>query len=110
MQRDDSGGFDDGLKDITFLPHEEERSGDRLRSVILNFDALQHLYDWSLKNCTNLELNECVLGVNVHTNKFAYIFGIHLAETILAHTCNLNKTLPHLRSNAWRQGWLSTKA
>ena len=64
-----------------------------LRSVIANFDTLQKLWDWSLKNSTVSELKARVLGVKVHSKTFSYIFGIHLAETILCHTDNLSKTL-----------------
>ena len=64
-----------------------------LRGVISNFDALQELWDWSLKNCSNSELKARILGIKVHTKTFSYIFGIHLAEMILAHTDNLNITL-----------------
>ena len=66
---------------------------DCLRSVTLNFDALQDQCDLSLKNCTNSELKARILGVKVYTKTFSFIFGIHLVTTILAHTDNMNKTL-----------------
>ena len=49
--------------------------------------------DLSLMNCKNSEFKVRVLGVKVHTKTFSYIFGIHLAETIVPHMDNLDKTL-----------------
>ena len=66
--------------------------GNCLRSVISVFDALQDLWV-AMKNYTNSELKLRVLGENFHIKTFSYMFGIHLAETILAHMQNLNKTI-----------------
>ena len=40
------------------------------------------------------------MEVQVHTETFAYCFGVHLAETILTHTDNLNKTLQSTQMTA----------
>ena len=61
--------------------------------MIANFNELQELWDWSLDNCSDSELKARIRGIKVYTKKFKYIFGIHLAEMILAHTDNLNQTL-----------------
>ncbi len=73
---------------------------DCVRSVISNFDPLQELWDWSLKNLSNLELKARVLGVQVYTRTFAYVFGVHFAKTILAHTDYLNKTFQSTQMTA----------
>ena len=70
------------------------------RSVILNFDALQDLWDWSLKTCTKLRIKSAYFGDKSSHKEFAYIFGLRLAETILAHTNNLNKTLKGTKKTA----------
>ena len=35
----------------------------------------------------------CIQGIKVHSLKFSYCFGIHLAHMVLAHTDNLSQTL-----------------
>ena len=66
---------------------------DCLKSIIENFDELQELWDWSLQNCSCSEMKGRVQGIKVHSLKFSYCFGIHLAHMVLAHTDNLNQTL-----------------
>ena len=66
---------------------------DRLKSIIENFDELQELWDWSLQNCSCSEMKGRIQGIKVHSLKFSYYFGIHLAHMVLAHTDNLNQTL-----------------
>ena len=66
---------------------------DCLKSVIANFKELQELWDWSLVNCSCSEMKGRIQGIKVHSRKFSFCFGIHLAEMILAHTDNLNRTL-----------------
>lgn len=66
---------------------------DCLKSIIENFDELQELWDWSLQNCSNSEMKGRIQGIKVHSLKFSYCFGIHLAYMVLAHTDNLNQTL-----------------
>ena len=34
-----------------------------------------------------------IQGIKIHSLKFSYCFGIHLAHMVLAHTNNLNQTL-----------------
>ena len=38
-------------------------------------------------------MKSACFGGQVHSKTFTYVFGVHLAETILAHTDNWNKTL-----------------
>ena len=66
---------------------------DSLKSIIENFDEFQELWDWSLQNCSCSEMKGRIQGIKVHSLKFLYCFGIHLAHMILAHTDNLNQTL-----------------
>ena len=66
---------------------------DCLKSIIENFDELQELWDWSLQNCSCSEMKGRIQGIKVHSLKFSYCFGIHLAHMVLAHTDNLNQTL-----------------
>ena len=66
---------------------------DCLKSVIENFDELQELWDWSLQQSLCSEMKGRIQGIKVYSHKFSYCFGIHLAETILHHTDNLNQTL-----------------
>ena len=70
MQREDSDGFDDLLKDKTFCYTRRNVRDDCLRGVIFNFDVLEDLWDWSLKNCTNLELNGCVVASTQHRERY----------------------------------------
>ena len=66
---------------------------DCLKSIIKNFDELQELWDWSLQNCSCSEMKGRIQGIKVHSLKFPYCFGIHLAHMVLTHTDNLNQTL-----------------
>ena len=66
---------------------------DCLKSIIKNFDELQELWDWSLQNCSCSEMKGRIQGIKVHSLRFLYCFGIHLAHMVLAHTDNLNQTL-----------------
>ena len=66
---------------------------DCLKSIIENFDELQELLDWSLQNCSCSEMKGRIQGIKVHSLKFSYCFGIHLANMVLAHTDNLNQML-----------------
>ena len=60
-----------------------------LDGVIRNFDEFQKLWDWSLENCSCLEMKACIRGIKVYTLKIFYCFGIHLAHLILSNTNNL---------------------
>ena len=64
---------------------------DCLKSIIVNFDELQELWDWSLQNCSCSEMKGRIQGIKVHSLKFSYCFGIHLAHMVLAHTDNQTK-------------------
>ena len=73
---------------------------DCLNGVIRNFDELQKLWDWSLENCSCLEMKARILSIKVHTVKFSYCFGIHLTHLILSHTNNLSQTLQGAQKTA----------
>lgn len=88
--------YDDMLKNPTIKLFCHTRwtvRAECLKGVIKNFDELQELWNWSLENCSCSEMKTRIRGIKVHTVKFSYCFGIHLAQMILAHTDNLNQTL-----------------
>ena len=89
----EDGEFVDGLKipPIKFFYHARWTvRADCLNGVIRNFDELQKLWDWSLENCSCLEMKARILSIKVYTVKFSYCFGIHLTHLILSHTNNLS--------------------
>ena len=70
---------------------ENNSSGSKQDSEFV--DELQKLWDWSLENCSCLEIKARLRGIQVYTLKFSYCFGIHLAHLMLSHTDNLSQTL-----------------
>ncbi|MEM7226436.1 MAG: hypothetical protein AAF495_25915 [Pseudomonadota bacterium] len=96
VEDDNISEFDEILKNPTIKLFCHTRwtvRAECLKSVIENFDELQELWDWSLKNCSNSDMKARIRGIKVYSKKFAYCFGIHLAHLILSHTDNLNQTL-----------------
>ena len=92
----EDGEFVDGLKNPTiklFCHTWWTIRADCLNGVIRNFDELQKLWEWSLENCSCLEMKARIRGINVYTLKLSYCFGIHFAHLILSHTDNLSQTL-----------------
>ena len=71
-----------------------------LNGVIGNFDDMQELWEWSIDNSSDTEMKAQIRGVKVYSKKFSYCFSIHLAQLILGHTDNLNKTLQNTQMSA----------
>ena len=73
---------------------------DCLNGVIRNYDELQELWQWSIKNCPDTEMKGRIRGISDHMKQFDYCFGIHLAHLILSHCDNLSKTLQYINLSA----------
>ena len=67
--------------------------GKCLMAIIENFDEFQRLWEWAIKNTSDMLMKARIRGISSYSKTFLYCFGIHLAATILNNSDNLSKTL-----------------
>ena len=64
---------------------------DATTSVISNYSVLHEWWDWSLDNCTVIEMKARIRGSrSLHTQQFEFIFGLVLDRNLLQHTDSLS--------------------
>ena len=73
----------------SFCPTRWTVGGERLDSVINNYDQLISLWEWSFQKLTNTEMKARIHGTILHMT----FFGCRLGATILNRTDNLSRAL-----------------
>ena len=73
---------------------------DGLASILSNYSVLRATWDDCIVVCRDTELVARINGVSSQMNKFDFLFGLELAETVLRMSDNLSKTLQHKEYSA----------
>ena len=66
---------------------------DALRSVLVNYEALQELWEVEVTATTDAETKPRLDNVAPQMRSFAFFFGCTLGEVLLRQSDNLNKSL-----------------
>ena len=66
---------------------------EAMHSIIMNYDVLMELWEWSLKNCSDTDMKARIRGVSAHMERFDFFFGLCLGQCILQHADTLSQTL-----------------
>ena len=83
-----------------FCPTRWTVRSETLYSIIMNFEFLQELWDWSLCNCSDTDMKARLRGVSSHMERFDFYFGLHLGQNLLSHADNLSRCLQHKNISA----------
>jgi hypothetical protein len=73
---------------------------DALNSIIVNFRNLQELWLWSYDHCSDTEMKARIRGVQLHSLRFDFFFGLVLGEYILQHADSLSTKLQDKKLSA----------
>ena len=73
---------------------------ESLASILSNYSVLRATWDDCIAVCRDTELVARINGVSSQMNKFDFLFGLELAETVLRISDNLSKTLQHKEYSA----------
>ena len=89
--KDELAPLDPGIR--VLCPTRWTVKAEALKSIVDNFEVLQHLWEESLEYVKESEMRARILGVSDRMMKFDFFFGAILGETILSHSDNLSRTL-----------------
>ena len=64
-----------------------------MQSILINYEELTQLWEWSLEEYTDTETKARVQGVSSQMEKFDFFFGLSLGARILKHADALSTTL-----------------
>ena len=89
--KDELAPLDPGIRAL--CPTRWTVKAEALKSIVDNFEVLQHLWEESLEYVKESEMRARILGVSDRMMKFDFFFGAILGETVLSHSDNLSRTL-----------------
>ena len=89
--KDELAPLDPGIR--VLCPTRWTVKAEALKSIVDNFEVLQHLWEESLEHVKESEMRARILGVSDRMMKFDFFFGAILGETVLSHSDNLSRTL-----------------
>ena len=89
--KDELAPLDPGIR--VLCPTRWTVKAEALKSIVDNFEVLQHLQEESLEYVKESEMRARILGVSDRMMKFDFFFGAILGETVLSHSDNLSRTL-----------------
>ena len=89
--KDELAPLDPGIR--VLCPTRWTVKAEALKSIVDNFEVLQHLWEESLEYVKESEMRARILGVSDRMMKFDFFFGAILGETVLSHSDNLSRTL-----------------
>ena len=89
--KDELAPLDPGIR--VLCPTRWTIKAEALKSIVDNFEVLQHLWEESLEYVKESEMRARILGVSDRMMKFDFFFGAILGETVLSHSDNLSRTL-----------------
>ena len=89
--KDELAPLDPGIR--VLCPTRWTVKAKALKSIVDNFEVLQHLWEESLEYVKESEMRARILGVSDRMMKFDFFFGAILGETVLSHSDNLSRTL-----------------
>ena len=89
--KDELAPLDPGIR--VLCPTRWTVKAEALKSIVDNFEVLQHLWKESLEYVKESEMRARILGVSDRMMKFDFFFGAILGETVLSHSDNLSRTL-----------------
>ena len=89
--KDELAPLDPGIR--VLCPTRWTVKAEALKSIVDNFEVLQHLWEESLEYVKESEMRARILGVSDRMMKFDFFFGPILSETVLSHSDNLSRTL-----------------
>ena len=89
--KDELAPLDPGIR--VLCPTRWTVKAEALKSIVDNFEVLQHLWEESLEYVKESEMRTRILGVSDRMMKFDFFFGAILGETVLSHSDNLSRTL-----------------
>ena len=89
--KDELAPLDPGIR--VLCPTRWTVRAEALKSIVDNFEVLQHLWEESLEYVKESEMRARILGVSDRMMKFDFFFGAILGETVLSHSDNLSRTL-----------------
>ena len=89
--KDELAPLDPGIR--VLCPTRWTVKAEALKSIVDNFEVLQHLWEESLEYVKDSEMRARILGVSDRMMKFDFFFGAILGETVLSHSDNLSCTL-----------------
>ena len=95
--KDELAPLDPGIR--VLCPTRWTVKAEALKSIVDNFEVLQHLWEESLEYVKDSEMRARILGVSDRMMKFDFFFGAILGETVLSHSDNLSRT--------WQKGDIS---
>jgi len=84
----------------TLCPTRWTVRADCLASILANYELLLDTWNASVEIVRDVEMKSRILGVAAVMEKFHFLLGTMLAELILRHTDNLNKTLQSVSMSA----------
>ena len=76
----------------TLCPTRGTALAASLKSVLDKYLVFNALWEEVKDPVTDSEVRACVIGVDATMNRFNFLFGLVLAESLLRHTDNLSKT------------------
>ena len=77
----------------TFCPTRWTVRGDSIESILVNYNALNQLWEECLTTSLQPDVKGRIIGVKSQMSNFDVLFGLKLCERILKITDNLSKTL-----------------
>ena len=89
--KDELAPLDPGIR--VLCPTRWTVKAEALKSIVDNFEVLQHLWEESLEYVKESEMRARILGLSDRMMKFDFFFGAILGETVLSHSDNLSRTL-----------------
>ena len=89
--KDELAPLDPGIR--VLCPTRWTVKAEAQKSIVDNFEVLQHLWEESLEYVKESEMRARILGVSDRMMKFDFFFGAILGETVLSHSDNLSRTL-----------------
>ena len=92
---------DDAPAVRTLCPTRWTVRAESIGSILANYHSIQNLWDEALEGSLDSEMKARIQGVSSQMEEtFQFLFALILAEMVLRHTDNLNKTLqkPELSS------------
>ena len=89
--KDELAPLDPGIR--VLCPTRWTVKAEALKSIVDNFEVLQHLWEESLEYVKESEMRARILGASDRMMKFDFFFGAILGETVLSHSDNLSRTL-----------------
>ena len=89
--KDELAPLDPGIR--VLCPTRWTVEAEALKSIVDNFEVLQHLWEESVEYVKESEMRARILGVSDRMMKSDFFFGAILGETVLSHSDNLSRTL-----------------